>query len=395
MKSIFRKIEILSLTFLILFFGACWCDVFAQEKPALPQKGPVAPTGGQEVEQVTVEEEPEEDVERDVRRERKRKEEDPDWSRDVSPDRMVGKRPDPEGTPTKVRISLYIFDIARIRDADQMFTADFRLLIRWKDPRLADPSAKGIRRLDLFAVWQPIVTIMNQRGIAKTFKDEVFVDPDGYVAYVQRYFGDLTVPLNLKDFPRDKHQLYIRARSYYSPEDVELIIDKKLTGWPGVLSIPDWHISEGEARINTNYSRLQDRDMSQIEFSFNIERYLGFYLWKIILPLMLIVFMSWGVFWIDPERIEAQLGLSATSILTLFAFQFAIASLLPRVSYLTRMDKFTLGCAFLIFLALIEGIASFRQASKGRREIAFVLDRFSRVLFPLAFAGIIVYAFVI
>ena len=110
-------------------------------------------------------------------------------------------------------------------------------------------------------------------------------------------------------------------------------------------------------------------------------------------PLTLIVFMSWGVFWVDPRRLESQLGLSATAILTLIAFQFAIANLVPRVSYLTRMDKFTMLSSILIFLALIEAIITAYCAKKDLIHRAIIIDRFSRFLFPLSFAGIIYYAF--
>jgi hypothetical protein len=160
-----------------------------------------------------------------------------------------------------------------------------------------------------------------------------------------------------------------------------------------VLSIPDWDISNGQAKINTHESETQDRELAQMEFSFKIKRFFGFYFWRIIIPLTLIVLMSWGVFWIDPRRLEAMVGLSATSILTLFAFQFAIGALLPRISYLTRIDKFTMLSSLLIFLALIEALVTAYLGKKDRIGQALVLDRISRVMFPLTFGAIIYYAF--
>jgi hypothetical protein len=48
-----------------------------------------------------------------------------------------------------------------------------------------------------------------------------------------------------------------------------------------------------------------------------VTRYLGFFIWKILLPLVPIVSMSWAVFWVDPVEHGPQLGITVTSMLTL------------------------------------------------------------------------------
>ena len=64
------------------------------------------------------------------------------------------------------------------------------------------------------------------------------------------------------------------------------------------------------------------------------------------------------VFWIDPKQIAPQIGLAATSMLTLIAFQFAFIGLLPRISYLTRADRFILSSSVLVFIALVEAVTA-------------------------------------
>ncbi len=347
--------------------------------------------GGQEVQKVVVEQPAEGPVDTQELHSKHKKVEDA-LTRNALASDVVGERPDPEGVPTKVKIGLYVFDIATLEDARQVFTADFRLVLRWYDPRLAEKT-KEMRQFPIQDIWNPLTSIMNRRDLRPLYPDLAHVDPEGHVLYSQRFIGTLTVPLNLKNFPEDKHKLYIRTQSYYGAEDVQFIIDEDLTGWADVLSIPDWDVSQGEAKIMTGYSALQKRDLAQMEFSFKIQRFLGFYLWKIIIPLSLIVFMSWGVFWVDPARLEAQLGLSATAVLTLFAFQFAITNLIPRVSYLTRMDRFTMMCSLLIFFALIVALTTSYCAKKNWIPRAVLINRTARVLFPLIFCGIIYFAF--
>jgi hypothetical protein len=51
---------------------------------------------------------------------------------------------------------------------------------------------------------------------------------------------------------------------------------------------------------------------------------------KVILPLILIVAMSWIVFWIDPEESGIQISVAITTMLTLIAYRFAVGADLPK-----------------------------------------------------------------
>ena len=372
------------LIFFIFFFF--YLSVYAVEKGRLEE-------GGQKVEDISLER-PDTEVIEEAQKVFQiiDETEDSELMRDAQASDVVGERPDPVDVPTKVKIGLFVKDIALMDDAKQIFTASIVLVLRWIDPRLADPSAE-IRKMPLDSVWNPLISIDNERDVTMKHEENVFVQSDGHVLYLQAYQGTFTVPLNLKDFPFDKHTLYLKVRSFYSPEEMKFIIDKSLTGWADKLSIPDWIVSNGEAKINTVYSKIQRREQSQFEFTFRINRLLGFYLWKIILPMALIVFISWGVFWIDPKRLEAQIGLSATTFLTLFAFQFAIAALLPRIAYLTRMDKYTMLCSLLVFLAIIKAVISSYYIKKEDYRTAKYIDYFARVLFPITFIGLMIFSF--
>src|SRR4051812_36284102 len=63
---------------------------------------------------------------------------------------------------------------------------------------------------------------------------------------------------------------------------------------------------------------------------------------KSFLPLVLIVMMSWAVFWIDPNTSNSQISIAVTSMLTLIAYRFAVDGQLPRLPYMTRLDTFFL-----------------------------------------------------
>ena len=144
----------------------------------------------------------------------------------------------------------------------------------------------------------------------------------------------------------------------------------------------DWEVKPDSFHIDSELIET----LVGFTYSLRVERRHLFYVAKVIIPLVLIMAMSWVVFWMDPkEGGGAQIGISVTAILTLIAYTFAAGASLPKVPYLTRLDYFILSSTVLVFLALVEATVSSYQARKGRVEFARSIDRWSRWLFPSVF----------
>ncbi|MFQ5960725.1 MAG: hypothetical protein ACE5MG_04965 [Candidatus Methylomirabilales bacterium] len=306
------------------------------------------------------------------------------------PPRIADTRPDPEGVPTRVSVGLYVLDIAEINDVKQSFTTRFAVRVRWKDPRLA---ALAHCKLRLDEVWNPRLRFRNPGDLETVFADIVEIDPHGTVTYTQGGRGTLTVPLNLREFPFDRHVLpFTMITLEYGPEEVLLVVNERITGRAKTFSIPDWSIGPGATRVGTFYFAPQDRNWSRFDYEFAARRHAGFYIWKVIVPLMIFIFISWIVFWLDPANLGAQLGLSATVMVILVIFQLNLGIVLPRVSYLTRLDYFVLGSLVLVSLALVEAGTSGILAARGTHALAQRLDRWSRCIFPAAFFVLLAFA---
>jgi len=125
--------------------------------------------------------------------------------------------------------------------------------------------------------------------------------------------------------------------------------------------------------------------ISGFALSFEARREIGYFIVKVIIPLIFIVAMSWVVFWIDPMESGTQISVAITTMLTLIAYRFSIDSSLPNVSYLTRLDYFILLSTILIFASLIEVIFTSTLAKLEKVSQARAIDRRMRLLFPLAF----------
>lgn len=306
------------------------------------------------------------------------------------------ERPNQDSGPTVVWFAAYIVDIHAISSSDQSFTANVFYQLRWHDESLADPAGKR-RTLPLEEVWHPHLQMINQLKVWETFDKEVEVSPDGEVHYRQRVWGNFAQPLDLHEFPLDRQLFAIQLAAVgLSTSDVQMLPEPNLpSGMASRLSLAGWEIMGMEA-VTAPYAPLpQLPPRAGFVIRFDAERRVGYYILKIVLPLVIIVMMSWLVFWINPTQSGAQISVAVTSMLTLIAYRFMISGFLPSISYLTRLDKLVLGATVMVFASLVEVIYAANLAYRDEVERALSADRKSRVLFPMLFVLLVVVTLVV
>ena len=118
------------------------------------------------------------------------------------------KAQEPFGEPREVRIALLLTDLTEVNGAEQSFSADVFMAASWHDPELVDGSA-GLRTLAYDDVWHPTLLIYNRRSVTESMPNEVVVRPDGTVTYAQRFTGEFSSPMSLRDFPRDSQEFFV------------------------------------------------------------------------------------------------------------------------------------------------------------------------------------------
>lgn len=309
---------------------------------------------------------------------------------------MKTKRPADRWGATKVYFTVFLLDVDAIDDANQSFMPNVYLKLRWQDPRLANPGGPP-RQMQLKDIWNPQVILANRQGlVSRSLPEVVQVNPDGTVIYRQRYSGTLSQPLQLSNFPIDRHTFNVQFISVaYSAKELEFVPDtssfnSSIVGgsMAEVLSVADWEVVGFEA-LSSPYQPIPEINAAGFVFRFDAKRLFGYYLWQVILPLTVVVIMSWASFWIERGQPGVRIGVATSSILTLIAHRFVLASLLPRLPYMTRLDYFTVGCTLLVFLALI-GVVTTSCLAVSKSEIsAKRIDVCARVAFPFFFLSLL------
>jgi len=309
----------------------------------------------------------------------------------VAAAQSVGPKQTPPSTPTVVQTSAYIIDILKILGAEQSFTGDVTVMIKWNDPRLAHDDDQA-QILSLHDIWNPQILIANARSITNTLPESVEVQSDGTVSYRQRLTGTFTSHFDLHRFPNDAQTLVIDFLSRgHTQKQVQFVRDDTWTGQAERFTISDWTV--GKVSLIEKPYTIPSLDVSVpgMRLELPVERLVGYYAGTVLASAAIIVCMAWLVFWIPPDAINPRISVSVTSMLTLIAHRFVIQGELPNLPYLTTMDYFLLGSTLMVLLGLIEVVTVYRQINKGSEAKALKLNHFFRWSYPIPFLALLTF----
>lgn len=303
------------------------------------------------------------------------------------------QRPGAASGATKISVAAWFADISKIDSAAQTFSANLALVLRWHDPRLAR-SETDTKTYALGDLWHPRWLIANEgASVRHSLPETIDVTPDGSAVYRQRVLGSFSQALNLHQFPFDhaRFRVHLVLPGHRSGE-IEFVPDEDAVaaGMPMAVgraeevTLQDWRVTSVSAHPKS-YLAAPGVELAGYAIEFSADRRAQHYVLKVMLPLLLIVLMSWAVFWIDPSQTAPQISVAITSMLTLIAYRFAVGADVPRLPYLTLLDAFILASSVLVFLSLVEVVTTTSLAVGGRIEAARAIDRHSRWTFPTAF----------
>ncbi len=291
------------------------------------------------------------------------------------------------GKRLEVSVGMYLIDFARINLREESFDMAGYLDATWVDPGLAlkASEAKGkIRRFRPNQVWTPALEFVNAvEQVLAEREGDLYVDDNGRAKQRIRFSHKFQSTMDLKRFPFDSQTLSIVVAPFdLHAKDIDLVIDPARMGRLKEASVTDWDIEEVSARLD----KATELDpTSRFLFDVKLRRHSTFYLWRILLPMTLLVFASWIVFWFEPTNLQPQISTGLAILLSLVTFTYAIDFSLPKVAYLTFIDRHVIA-SFLFVLATVFAVAMIHifMARRGP-EAAFRLQRRARIAFPAAF----------
>jgi hypothetical protein len=305
--------------------------------------------------------------------------------------------PNPSG-PVLVDLGLFIEAITDIDPVTNTFRIEGFLDLVWCDPRESfNPEELGWHEKffleedaheELNTIWQPDITFPNESSPRETENLELVVYEDGTIEYEERFSVTLEAHYDLRHFPFDSQLLEVEIESLaWSEQYLIFHREEDTIGFRSDFELAEWHASSIETEV-AEVREIRDRHpYSEFVMLIHVERLAGFYIWRLLLPMIVIVALSWSVFWMKDDDLSNRLLVSFTGILTVVAYQFSVSDSLPHISYMTFMDAVITFSFFMMALTIVENILVFIVYSNNRQDWAGRLEVACRYIFPSIYAA--------
>ncbi len=307
----------------------------------------------------------------------------------------------PPASPTRVGVGLHVQSLNHVDPPSEIFphfSATVLLTLRWRDPRLAfEPESEQDQRHifqgsdaaeRLREMWHPDIGFENEHGDRQVDGQTLVIRHDGNVIYEEVLSSRFRARVRLQRFPFDRQRFHFAVQSVtWNVNKVVLeVIDDK-TGFQGgnQRGSLEWRVRSLEHQLVRAETARSGHPHARAAFFLIAQRSSGFYLWKLMVPLLLIVAFTWSTFWMTGEAAGTRMQRAFIALLSVVAYHQVVANHLPRIPYLTFMDS-TVYLAFAFTAAtVVQIVATHRFERAERSDRAARLDRISRVLFPLVF----------
>lgn len=322
-----------------------------------------------------------------------------------SPDDKEAQLLIPPSFPTEVTIDLGIGDITSINEREQIFEIDAQLAAWWVDERLAFEAEtfgddqkiyQGEAATEKLKteIWWPDFEITDARGPRDRMFVELTVFDDGSVFYRERFRVFVGQPFYLEDFPFDEHFISLNIEPFSQAGDRVVFLEPEESTLEFGWATNEWSIGEFERIIDSGEATDEEAPFASATFGMTISRDPSFYISNIALPLLLIVAISWAVFWMNfgEMHLADRLSVSFTSVLTVVAFDFVTSDTLPKLPYPTLLDQLLTVSYIFLALTVLENVIAHSLHEKGDDIGAARVDKLSRWLFPIGYYSVLILA---
>ena len=294
-----------------------------------------------------------------------------------------------------IDLRIFIYTIENINTLRQEMVCEFLLSANWLE-HLKNVKKGTDGEVQWDQIWDPrlyfpnaveMKSSLNKRAIfTDTVKEKVMIQ------WSYRVKGRFKCPFDISSFPFDDQVLSIHVSSYWSDTIVKLrqeisIGNSILCALANFADSGQWELqkyvlSDTDGSKEVPLSNVIREPL--IQFHVHARRKYIYYLWNIAAMVNMISILAFTSFSIERDDIGKRLSVSLTLLLTVVAFKNFVSSILPKVSYLTLLDKYVLfNVAFIFFVAVENAVVGKVKSNKDKEKYDLAFQHASIILYIL------------
>jgi hypothetical protein len=293
-----------------------------------------------------------------------------------------------------VQVGLKLQQIVNIDQPNEIMNDVGTLRLDWTDPALAfnpescNCTSKVYTENDFNAFlsdvngkW-PDFTFFNQQGNRWILNRIIQVESNGHVNYLERFSTNFQLDFDWTAYPFDRQDFNIKVDMLFPDSQYVFVPLENFSEIDPLNGEDEFILTTFDTQISTETSsRLVPT--SRFTFHFSAPRHLSYYMFRFLVPILLIIVVSYITFFLKDytRRIEIATG----NLLLFIAFSFSLGDNYPRMGYLTFMDAIMAITFIINTLVVVLNVYFKWLEQKDQREKADRLEAPFNYIYPIAY----------
>ena len=313
----------------------------------------------------------------------------------------------PAARPVEVRAAFHLLDLQEIDDEAETFEFSGIMTLQWKDERQAfDSKEVGVAEKlyhgsfqvnELSPAWYPQVILANASQIPEVQGVLLRVAADGTCTLTQALHAVARKELQLRRYPFDQQRLEAVFQILGFDRSEAILVGDTIPVTAGVseIRVPQWRLKAVSGyfhEIDAPY-HADARKAATFVLAFDVHREAFYIVRLVVIPLLIIVVLSWCVFWMDRASLSDRMSVTFVGLLTAVAYQAMLGDIMPHISYITFINAFISFSFLLMSATAAVNLLVCLYDRVGNHNLAMFIDQYARWGFPVAYAGLILLAY--
>lgn len=279
----------------------------------------------------------------------------------------------------EVKVGAYVLNYKNLNLNNGTCTADFYFWLLWSNP---DINPLNFEIMNASLDFKDLVS-----------NETVEIDGRNYRWLNYRIVATTSNDFNFKNYPLDQQSVNIEiedkqldvSKMKYVIATFENSLDSKakIQGWE--IHGTDCQITQHKYSTNFGYTNAGENTdtYSRFVFASQISRPYFSSMLKVMLPLTVILSLSFISFFLSLDKYSQRISLGVSTVYTSVAFHINLSSAIPQVSYMTLADRLMISVYFMLSLNIISIVAMTVLVDREKEWLAKRINKTLIILFPL------------